>query len=116
MLSITDIPKPELYPKRLKGISVALNMFKFALMGNYCNFGVFLLYGDRTLEDAFQVLVKLMTSVSHSDLMVYGRLLDLSTECVYTFERGFFSGVPKAGTILFLSFGCHLDEPYRILS
>ncbi|XP_055337456.1 exportin-7-like isoform X2 [Paramacrobiotus metropolitanus] len=74
MLTISDIPKQDLYPRKLKGVAVALTMFKYALMGNYCNFGVFLLYGDRTLDEALQVLIKLITSVSHSDLLEYPKL------------------------------------------
>ncbi|OQV16693.1 Exportin-7 [Hypsibius exemplaris] len=74
ILSLTDIPKTDLYPKKLKGIGVAMNMFFYALQGSYCNFGVFVLYGDRTLDEAFQVLLKLMTSLSHSDLLEYPKL------------------------------------------
>ncbi|GAU92882.1 hypothetical protein RvY_04905-2 [Ramazzottius varieornatus] len=74
ILSLTDIPKNDMYAKKLKGVSIAFNMFRFALGGCYCNFGIFLLYGDRTLDEAFQVLLKLMTSISHSDLLEHPKL------------------------------------------
>lgn len=31
ILSLTDIPKNDMYAKKLKGVSIAFNMFRFAL-------------------------------------------------------------------------------------
>jgi hypothetical protein len=42
------LPPPsagELYPQRYKGISVCFNILRWALTGDYVNFGVFKLYG-----------------------------------------------------------------------
>ena len=46
-------------------------MLKYALSGNYVNFGVFRLYGDEALDDALNMFVKLVLSIPQSDLMVY---------------------------------------------
>ena len=45
-------------------------MLKAALCGNYVNFGVFRLYGDRALEEALSTFVKLLLSISQNDLLV----------------------------------------------
>lgn len=45
-------------------------MLKATLSGNYVNFGVFQLYGDTALDDALSMFIKLLLSVSQTDLMV----------------------------------------------
>ena len=45
-------------------------MLKAALSGNYVNFGVFRLYGDTALDDALQTFVKMLLSISQTDLLV----------------------------------------------
>jgi exportin-7 len=49
-------------------------MLKFALSGNYVNFGVFRLYGDEALDDALNMFVKLVLSIQQNDLMHYPKL------------------------------------------
>ena len=97
ILSLNDIPKTELYQKKLKGIGVAMNMFFYALQGSYCNFGVFMLYRDPTLDEAFQVLLKLMTSLSHSDLLVRffppTSTLNPLSSSIWFFEMFFWPGI-----------------------
>ena len=55
---------------KLKGISTCFSMLKAALSGNYVNFGVFRLYGDTALDDALQTFVKMLLSISQTDLLV----------------------------------------------
>lgn len=45
-------------------------MLRAALCGNYVNFGVFRLYGDDALDNALAMFVKLLLSISQSDLLV----------------------------------------------
>lgn len=45
-------------------------MLRAALCGNYVNFGVFRLYGDDALDNALGMFVKLLLSISQSDLLV----------------------------------------------
>ena len=65
-----NIPKDQMYPMRLKGISICFSMLKAALCGNYVNFGVFRLYGDDALDSALHTFVKLLLSIPQSDLLV----------------------------------------------
>ena len=58
--------------RTLKGISVCFSMLKAVLCGNYVNFGVFRLYGDDALDNALQMFVKLLLSISQNDLLVSG--------------------------------------------
>ncbi|KAK8737903.1 hypothetical protein OTU49_004293 [Cherax quadricarinatus] len=69
-----NIPKDQIYPMRLKGISICFSMLKAALCGNYVNFGVFRLYGDDALDSALHTFVKLLLSIPQSDLLVYPKL------------------------------------------
>ena len=70
ILSLGEVPKDQLYPMKLKGISTCFSMLKAALSGNYVNFGVFRLYGDTALDDALQTFVKMLLSISQGDLLV----------------------------------------------
>lgn len=65
-----DVPKEQMYPLKLKGISVCFSMLKAALCGSYVNFGVFRLYGDDALDNALNIFIKLLLSIPQSDLLV----------------------------------------------
>ena len=45
-----------------------------ALSGNYVNFGVFELYGDRALADAFDVALKMILSIPLADVLAYPKV------------------------------------------
>ena len=64
------VPKEQMYPLKLKGISICFSMLKAALCGSYVNFGVFRLYGDDALDNALNSFVKLLLSIPQSDLLV----------------------------------------------
>ena len=42
-----------------------------ALAGNYVNFGVFELYGDRSLDDALDVALRMILSIPLADLLIF---------------------------------------------
>lgn len=65
-----EVSKDQIYPLKLKGISICFSMLKAALCGSYVNFGVFRLYGDEALDNALNTFVKLLLSISQSDLLV----------------------------------------------
>lgn len=71
-----EVPKDQIYPLKLKGISICFSMLKAALCGSYVNFGVFRLYGDEALDNALNTFVKLLLSIPQSDLLV-------SIVCIY---------------------------------
>merc|ERR1711997_1100686 len=68
ILGVT-VPKEQMYPLKLKGISICFSMLKAALCGSYVNFGVFRLYGDDALDNALNSFVKLLLSIPQSDLL-----------------------------------------------
>ncbi|XP_076650962.1 ran-binding protein 16 isoform X3 [Halictus rubicundus] len=69
-----DVPKEQIYPLKLKGISICFSMLKAALCGNYVNFGAFRLYGDEALDNALNTFIKLLLSIPQSDLLHYPKL------------------------------------------
>ncbi|KAF7412415.1 hypothetical protein HZH66_001311 [Vespula vulgaris] len=69
-----EVPKDQIYPLKLKGISICFSMLKAALCGSYVNFGVFRLYGDEALDNALNTFVKLLLSIPQSDLLDYPKL------------------------------------------
>ena len=81
------VSKDQMYPLKLKGISICFSMLKAALCGSYVNFGVFRLvfdifcyqtvsndfhrlYGDEALDNALTTFVKLLLSLPATDLLV----------------------------------------------
>jgi exportin-7 len=69
-----DVPKEQIYPMRLKGISVCFLMLKAILCGNYVNFGVFKLYGDDALDNVLNTTAKLILSIPQNNLLEYPKL------------------------------------------
>ncbi len=67
---IGDIAADQIYPLKLKGISICFSILKLALSGSYVNFGVFQLYGDRALDDALNTIIKLILSITISNILV----------------------------------------------
>ncbi|XP_067129437.1 exportin-7 isoform X3 [Centruroides vittatus] len=74
ILTLGEVPKDQVYPMKLKGVSISFSMLKSALCGGYVNFGVFRLYGDSALDDALNIFVKLLLSIPQSDLLDYPKL------------------------------------------
>lgn len=48
--------------------------FNTALAGNYVNFGVFELYGDRALADALDIALKLALSIPLADILAFRKV------------------------------------------
>ncbi|KAL1509455.1 hypothetical protein ABEB36_004189 [Hypothenemus hampei] len=69
-----EVAKEQIYPMKLKGISVCFSMLKASLCGSYVNFGVFRLYGDEALDNALNVFVKLLLSIPQRDILYYPKL------------------------------------------
>ncbi|XP_017472351.1 PREDICTED: exportin-7-like [Rhagoletis zephyria] len=74
ILMIGDIAADQIYPLKLKGISICFSILKLALSGSYVNFGVFQLYGDRALDDALNTIIKLILSITISNILEYPKL------------------------------------------
>lgn len=65
-----EVSNDQLYPMKLKGISICFLILKNALGGNYVNCGVFKLYGDNTLHNVLDIIAKLILSIRQTDLLV----------------------------------------------
>lgn len=55
-----------------------------ALAGNYVNFGVFELYGDRALSDALDTVLKLIISIPLVDILAYRKVQPLAASLCVT--------------------------------
>ncbi|VAH76183.1 unnamed protein product [Triticum turgidum subsp. durum] len=63
-----------IYRSKYKGIWISLTVLSRALCGNYVNFGVFELYGDRALADALDISLKMTLSIPLSDILTLKKL------------------------------------------
>ncbi|KAI4300942.1 hypothetical protein L6164_034268 [Bauhinia variegata] len=66
--------RADVYTSKYKGISICLTILSRALCGNYVNFGVFELYGDRALVDALDIIVKMILSLPLADILAFRKL------------------------------------------
>lgn len=48
-----------------------------ALAGNYVNFGVFELYGDRALSEVLDIVMKMILSIPLADILAYRKVCRL---------------------------------------
>ncbi|CAO2833097.1 unnamed protein product [Amaranthus hypochondriacus] len=85
VLSLSNAP--DLYSFKYKGIWICLTILTRALGGNYVNFGVFELYGDRALADALDMAVKMTISIPLGDILVFRKL----TKAYFAFLEVLFS-------------------------
>ncbi|XP_038711145.1 exportin-7 isoform X2 [Tripterygium wilfordii] len=65
----------DIYAYKYKGIWISLTILSRALAGNYVNFGVFELYGDRALSDSLDMALKLTLSIPLADILAYRKLM-----------------------------------------
>ncbi|XP_048325677.1 uncharacterized protein LOC107412822 isoform X3 [Ziziphus jujuba] len=61
----------DIYAFKYKGIWISLTILSRALAGNYVNFGVFELYGDRALSDALDIALKMTLSIPLADILAF---------------------------------------------
>ena len=72
---ILQVPvKQSIYLEKYKGIRLMLNTLANALSGNYVNFGVFALYGDKALQSALDVSLQMCLQIPLADVMAYVKL------------------------------------------
>lgn len=64
----------DIYIEKYKGIRLLLNTLSYALSGNYVNFGVFSLYGDKALQNSFDVALQLCLNIPLEDVLAYVKL------------------------------------------
>ncbi len=72
---ILQVPvQQNIYLEKYKGIRLMLNTLANALSGNYVNFGVFNLYGDKALQNALDVSLQMCLQIPLADVMAYVKL------------------------------------------
>ncbi|XP_062092059.1 uncharacterized protein LOC133797942 isoform X2 [Humulus lupulus] len=64
----------DIYAFKYKGIWISLTILTRALAGNYVNFGVFELYGDRALADVLGIALKMTLSIPLADVLAFRKL------------------------------------------
>lgn len=64
----------DIYKKRYKGMTLALNVLNSALGGNYVCFGVFSLYNDPALENSLQIAMQLILGIPLENVLAYPKL------------------------------------------
>ncbi|KAI8088148.1 armadillo-type protein [Thamnidium elegans] len=62
------------YPVKYKGITCCFNMLARCLGGKYINFGVFWLYQDKAVSEAYQMMFQLMLNIPMDDMMNFPKL------------------------------------------
>ncbi|KMZ72113.1 putative Exportin-7 [Zostera marina] len=77
----------DVYTNKYKGIWISLTILSRALAGNYVNFGVFELYGDRALTDALDISLKMALSIPLADILAFRKL----TRSYFAFLEALFS-------------------------
>ncbi|GMH18647.1 hypothetical protein Nepgr_020488 [Nepenthes gracilis] len=72
---ILSLPsQADIYTYKYKGIWISLTILSRALSGNYVNFGVFELYGDRALADALDIALRMILSIPLADILAYRKV------------------------------------------
>ncbi|CAN1756122.1 XPO7 [Linum perenne] len=74
ILALPNSGARSMYDYKYKGIWICLTILSRALAGNYVNFGVFELYGDRALSDALDIALKMALSIPMSDIFAFRKL------------------------------------------
>ncbi|OAD70386.1 hypothetical protein PHYBLDRAFT_188120 [Phycomyces blakesleeanus NRRL 1555(-)] len=64
------------YPFKYKGISICFTILSRCMGGRYINFGVFWLYQDKAIDEAFSMIFQLMLSIPLQDLMYFMIVLE----------------------------------------
>ncbi|KAG5227768.1 ran-binding family protein [Salix suchowensis] len=81
ILSLPNVA--DIYGYKYKGIWVCLTILSRALAGNYVNFGVFELYGDRALSDALDIALKMTLSIPLADILAFRKFMFLAFLAAY---------------------------------
>lgn len=92
-LLAAPLPEGDIYKERYKAMALSLNVLISALSGNYVCFGVFALYNDPALDNALDVSLQMVLSVSVDDVIAYPKLSKAYFGFVEIFFRNHLKGV-----------------------
>ncbi|KAJ8654541.1 hypothetical protein O0I10_009847 [Lichtheimia ornata] len=92
----------EKYPYKYKGISICFNIMSRCLGGRYINFGVFWLYQDKAINEAFQMMFQLLLNVPLNDLMGFPKLARACISMLDDFTKEQLTALPSLEPNVFL--------------
>ena len=101
-LLTAPLPEGDKYKQRYKSMALALNVLISALSGNYVCFGVFKLYNDPALDNALDVALQMILSVSVEDVIAYPKLSKAYYGFIEIFFRNHIKSVMALETNVFL--------------
>ncbi|KAI8064521.1 armadillo-type protein [Gongronella butleri] len=62
------------YDHKYKGVAMLFNILARTISGRYVNFGVFWLYQDKAIDNAFSIILRLMMAIPLQDLAAFPKL------------------------------------------
>lgn len=74
ILNIHVTDENQKYPIKYKGVSICFNILARCLGGKYINFGVFWLYQDKAISEAFTIVLQMMLNIPLEDMMNFPKL------------------------------------------
>jgi len=96
-----DVPAGgNIYEHKYKGIGISLLALHRALSGNYVNFGVFALYGDKALDDVLSIAIQLCLSMQLSEMMAFPKLAKTYFTLIEILMRNHTSTMVKLETLV----------------
>ncbi|KAL9265012.1 Exportin-7-B-like protein [Drosera capensis] len=105
----------DIYSFKYKGIWICLTILTRALVGNYCNFGVFELYGDSALVDALDIALKMTLSIPLADVLAFRKLTRAYFAFVDVLFKSHMTFVLNSDSSAFMHFVGSLESGLRDL-
>eukprot|EP00048_Salpingoeca_helianthica_P001319 m.48425 g.48425 ORF g.48425 m.48425 type:complete len:1073 (+) comp11378_c0_seq3:31-3249(+) len=103
----------DIYQHRYKGIAVCFNILRFALVGEYVNFGVFALYGDDALDGAMGTFFSMLGSIAPDHLLAYPKLCRAYFLLLATITKDHIDYLARADTAAFRYIAHSVSEGIR---
>ncbi|KAL0089123.1 armadillo-type protein [Phycomyces blakesleeanus] len=102
------------YPFKYKGISICFTILSRCMGGRYINFGVFWLYQDKAIDEAFSMIFQLMLSIPLQDLMGFPKLTKAFFSMLDDFTHEQFMALPSLSpdTFLYMMRACEQGVEY----
>ncbi|GAB2277715.1 hypothetical protein Dimus_012418 [Dionaea muscipula] len=105
----------DIYGFKYKGIWICLTILTRALVGNYVNFGVFELYGDRALADALDIALKMILSIPLADVLAFRKLTRAYFSFVEVLFKSHITFILNLDTSTFMHFVGSLESGLKDL-
>ncbi|KAL0488799.1 exportin-XPO7 [Acrasis kona] len=102
------------YDSRYKSVSICMKILTSALNGNYCNFGVFSLYNDRSLIDCLDVVIRLSLAIPLNDIISYPKMTRNYFSLVETLFHNHLERVIEFDSNIFLKLVSSLEEGVKL--